>query len=277
MQEPESRLAGLIYLQKYDIDRGTEPREKEIPHWLRHSIVGPDFARECVQIHYETITFVIGRELPDDVLYLVEELLNTDYYGLNVHPANYMRSIQISFIMLRFVENSNTEEKAVVRKQFELLATLKQVSAKVKFRMAMKCDWGEPQRLFVVISLLQFLRPHFEKFKRRELKFTFWIGTGKWGHDRDWRDITYLCDSPDQLDEWGAALCKYKKLWGRVDLGQSRFVETNFEIIVQRYGSLKRCLIEGEDDFELGAPMPSLEEITLPGEPDYDMLKRILM
>jgi hypothetical protein len=56
------------------------------PHWLQPAFIGEDFARECVQILYEKITFIIHEE----DLTEVDKLLTSDHYALGIDPSTYI-------------------------------------------------------------------------------------------------------------------------------------------------------------------------------------------
>jgi hypothetical protein len=60
--------------------------------WLFTEKVGPDFARECTEIYYESQTFVFN----EDGIMRIRDALRTDPFHHGIVPAQHLRPCEVN-------------------------------------------------------------------------------------------------------------------------------------------------------------------------------------
>lgn len=197
---------GLIALSKL-------PHSIADIHWLFPKVVGPDFARECVEICYEKATLYF--ELVD--ILNVRKLLSTDSFEYGVIPLEHMRSCEVMFTQMAdgyYPLKASDANSGEYIHELESLMHLKQAgSTQVDLVIGM-CREPPFRRLYALVLHLDMLLPLVYRYKDKGLKCRVLVTTFKLEKPQKRRDITFLWDMTSQkltkkVDEWGQTVDKF--------------------------------------------------------------------
>jgi len=224
--------------------------------WAFPEFVGPQFAREFVQIYYEKMKLVFDESNMENI----RALLTTDAIDCGTVPTDHLRFCEVWFkgdCVFNYALLDTGDPHGILAKhtyQLDALLDLKQGSAQITFKIDL-CGYIDYYSLRVLVHHLLLLGPLLHRCKEKNLSFKVYVLSHTKEAKDLWRDITSLWDM--SLDTLMEKVSVWKET-SEIHMTRPRKVPDTKSLPVP-------AIYDG------------MEEWAFKNKEDYDMLRNILM